>query len=1061
MQNPIDMTWDENSEWTKEHIIQALANLGQRVGIKGDSIAYKSFTFNDILNEVYPSDKYIGFIEYFKDDELNTYKAKFGVTDKFNLYNSNKETVIDINTSINNALVFPSDLSFTVPINNIEKYSKNSICINEDNELTFMLAGKVIGSTDTDLNNTNLYYYKFDILSNKLKIGYKLFSFNNLNGDDKNYYCLIQVKNNDNNGQLSNTYTLSIKVFNIDELLENNTYLINNFKQLFNYTSYNISSNIPFSIISEQYKDINALLSYNSDYELHYDSNSAISVILNNVNSSKYLSKEIQLDFDTYKNELLSVNEELLDQSLRYFIEEYGVNLYEELYMINEDINKTYINIFKYYNEKFYLEYKSTFIKRILYKIYERSTEFNHNSDYRLYIPLDYKFHYICNSNNDLNIYYSNNIYVTYTSLKGVELESFWKLNSNLIYDYNGIDKVKVYNFEVTYNKLVSDLINTIDIKDIYTMPYINADNNWSVNDIDTKIRAIGKDAGNPNIIIIFNKNHNDYEVLNTISNKNILESVDYTKEWFKINPALFENVNDTNIRCCAFIPKIDNSLYNYFKDSLILSVSTLDCFEYDLYKPNYKGSYVYTFWHIVETDGNIKFELINDTDTSYALSIGSTVNLLNAYNDTSVSNLNDQDVLLLKAIISDVAQETLSISSNNWIVMKNKQSEEYTNEYKLSTSDYNNDLNISLEYNDSVNLISNYAITKHNTKYISSLDNLSITNSLYPKYIITNTSEIISSKQQVNSIINRENDGSLLTSLVNQRNSRIFIDSHEIVDSEELIEYLKPTIQETSAFKNIEIVVENKEVSNSNYNEYVFNSNIPSIDFKELFIRNISALNRLNIISLDSNGKIFNAYIGTSFDESNKNTLHLGSTNTNINIGSNTLINESDRTKFNTHDTLSIDFDNIKLNSSKKITSKLPVITTTEYNGVTYNCCTIDLIGRYNKYSIDNDIVNNSLFLTEDGHTDKVKAISIVNALSKIGINLLEYNDYVIKTNSYFHVVDLLLFNDDEYYFEDLCEIDASNSLAYSFDKLEIMYYLSSSTNSNNTLNIFVSLKR
>ena len=40
MQNPQDIIWDKESEYSREHLIQALANLGQRIGIKGDGISY-------------------------------------------------------------------------------------------------------------------------------------------------------------------------------------------------------------------------------------------------------------------------------------------------------------------------------------------------------------------------------------------------------------------------------------------------------------------------------------------------------------------------------------------------------------------------------------------------------------------------------------------------------------------------------------------------------------------------------------------------------------------------------------------------------------------------------------------------------------------------------------------------------------------------------------------------------------------------------------------------------------------------------------------------------------
>ena len=117
MQNPQDIIWDKESEYSREHLIQALANLGQRIGIKGDGISYKSFTFNDILDKTYSASQYVGFIEYFRDSDSNDLKAKFGVTDKYNIYNSNNEQILEISQNINNAFIFPSDLTFSLPVN--------------------------------------------------------------------------------------------------------------------------------------------------------------------------------------------------------------------------------------------------------------------------------------------------------------------------------------------------------------------------------------------------------------------------------------------------------------------------------------------------------------------------------------------------------------------------------------------------------------------------------------------------------------------------------------------------------------------------------------------------------------------------------------------------------------------------------------------------------------------------------------------------------------------------------------------------------------------------------
>ena len=186
MQNPNDIQYDRYSE---EYLIQALANLGQRIGIKGDGIAYKSFNFNDILSYTYDPDKYVGYIKYNKNDQNNLITASFGVANKTNLSDF---TELDDTKNINDVLYFESDLSFSVPISNIEKFSKNSICINDENELTLMLIGKKIGYEDDEANNSILMYYKFDINTNKLICCYKLsYFFTSDNGD--NYYTLLNI----------------------------------------------------------------------------------------------------------------------------------------------------------------------------------------------------------------------------------------------------------------------------------------------------------------------------------------------------------------------------------------------------------------------------------------------------------------------------------------------------------------------------------------------------------------------------------------------------------------------------------------------------------------------------------------------------------------------------------------------------------------------------------------------------------------------------------------------------------------------------------------------------
>lgn len=945
MQNEKDLAWDKYSE---EYIIQALANLGQRVGIKGDGIAYKSFTFNDILtsHQSFSSENYIGYIEYIantddiniEDRPLSKFKANFGIAKKSDL---NDITNIDTSISINDILFFPTDLSFTIPINGVEKYSKNSICSNDGNELTFILAGKFIGYEDDEADNAVLLYYKFDIASNKLKYFAKLFKFYE-EGNNSKYYCLISAKNNDYDSNiLSDEYTMTINILNTNNIDNQYSIIKDNFANLFKYSNYEDPSKIPFNILNTEFININNLESYNDNININYDSNSPIAIMLNTdlfCNNNGYPSNEIKLIIDTDSNQLIAQDSLEYNNIITLYANEYKLNLDEELYFVNENINKLYYNIFQYYNEKFYLNNRPAFVKRILSKLYERVSGFTYENASRLYVPLDYEFHYICNNNNELQIYYSNNIYVTFVDIDKLDLEEFWINNSNLIYDYKVVDKVKTYNFEINYNKHIDTLINTINIKEIYTMPYINASYNWSINDADSKIQAIGKDAGNPNIIVIYNNDKNElsdsYKVLNAVANKKYVTGADYQLKWFNVNNALFDNIFDVDIKCCAYIPKVNKINFEYFKNSMILGISDLKCLENEDYIYNYKGSYIITLWTLEEVKNDTyEFRCITHENQDYALALGSSVNLLNETDDSSVGNLNDQDLILLKSIINTVAQERLAINNNNWLILKNKQAEEYISN---TTDLYKNDLNAIVQYNDSVTLKSNHIIHSQNKRYIDNIDNLSITNSLYPKY------SIITSKNVSNEFITKLKKSK--TAVPSKtRETRVIVNGQQITNIESLIEELRAGLIEEQELK--QIVIEEANTTASRYNEYIFNSNIPTFDFKEIFNRNVNVLNRVNIISLDHTGRAYNSYIGTSFNESTKNVLHIGTSKININLGSDTLLSEIDKTKFNTHDTISIDFDNIKLNASNIIT-KINPLNQYSNNGIIYNMMNIDLIG-------------------------------------------------------------------------------------------------------------------
>ncbi len=1048
LQNPV-----EYDKYLEEYLIQALANLGQRIGIKGDGISYEYFTFSDLLGDSisYYNASKIGFVQYKKSIDSDKYAANFGICDydpeTGSLFNYNK---LSESLDINDILYFPNDLTFDITLGGIEKYSKNSICINDGNDITFMLVGKLIGTNDDEELNSILYYYKFDINSNLLKYGAKIYH------DSDDWFHLITFvnktykNNNYKSSALSNEYEMNIHMFNAQKLKELDLLLkttqskyYNSFISLFKFSNYKSTNEIPLSLIRPEFNDINELLNYSDEESYHFSTNSPIALILNYLPNSLYDKRTIDLIYNTSNNEFFSIDSNEFEDIISMFNSEYGINLNEELVQLNEDCNNLYFNIFNYYNEKYYLETKAGFIKRILSKLYEKISDYNYNDELMLYIPLDYQFHYICNSNNSMYIYYSTNTYVTFVNLDSINTSNFWDNNTNLIFDYNSdVSKVKTYNFEISYNRSDDKLINSVVIKDIFTMPYINANSNWSINDKDTKIQAIGKDAGNPNIILIYNKDKqnlgldNSFYLLNAISNyKEILGST-FNKQEFNVNPALFENTYTTDVKCCSYIPEINKNNFEYFRNSMIISISDLDCLSDESMKTYYKGSYILTMWCVKETSNtDYKFECINHINTNYALALGSTVNLINATSDSSVENLNDQDLILLKAIITELAQNRLSINENNWLIIKNKQSEEYS-AINENIGQYLNDLNAIIQYNDTVKLNNNHIQHSQTNKYIKSLTNIKTTNSLYPKYYKTQTT-ISTVKQDV--IKELRNVG---TTINNVRTSKVYVDGSQVQNVESLIQNIENKYGEQKSIIEHEIQIEQIEKSKYNYNEFIFNENIPTLDFAEIFNRNFNVLNRLNVVSLDNNGTIYNAYIGTSYDEQNKSTLHIGTTNTNINIGSETLVDELEKTKFNTHNNISIDFENIILNATKQVITKQNILYQATFNNITYNILSIPLIG------ICSAMYSSSLFTTENISLSNTLYINDIPQISNYKLSL--YNLF----NTYFNVnlpnneknISLNIYN--------IKDIISSVNPQYNED----MYFISTKYNNNDRLHILFS---
>ena len=166
---------------------------------------------------------------------------------------------------------------------------------------------------------------------------------------------------------------------------------------------------------------------------------------------------------------------------------------------------------------------------------------------------------------------------------------------------------------------LSNNVINNIFVNKIYTLPYINKLNNWVVDNEDTNISIINNQyTGIKQLYIYSVKQENSYnsEILN-VSDNNILSNISYKEKKFKINHNLFYKYSNIDIYCFTNIPQINDNNKDFFRNSLIISISSRDNIyeelENDSYKDDYQLDYVYSLWKPNFTTN--EFELITLSD--------------------------------------------------------------------------------------------------------------------------------------------------------------------------------------------------------------------------------------------------------------------------------------------------------------------------------------------------------------------------------------------------------------------------------------------------------------
>lgn len=818
------------NQYSEEYVLQALANLGQRTSLKGDSVITKGISFRDVFSNdttQYDSTNFVGVISRENDNLI------FKIINKTSFNGEVNESIEHVNT-------FKSDtaIKLTSPINGIIEYDNAYLGLVQqyENNICTIFGGK--GLTETS-NGVNVYkeIVYLDVNKSQNILNKALRIWETIKGiryvfiwqQDETYfgdmYEISSVLNEDNTPKYTNTQILEKLASAI------NTRIIPENRKV----SDNVLNDIQVYLKSLQLSTSDIKIN-----QLNVDRNgNVIHVEVGDFNGNFKI-----------KNNSAVRDANLFNTGLASFV---------------YDLREFYPYIKGYYSSKVFLSTNEDFKRQIFAALFNAivadSGDTTRNS---LYFDLDFKVECLVNSNETWKIFGSINdinVKMVETDITRYSINDYLDKDSILtttLFEGRNI----LYSFATEFDNDNAEVIFGINVRKKYTLPYINHNSYWVINEKDTDIKAEGLDAGNPNIIVIYSRSNfkGEYKILAGANKENILDTLTYSLRQFWIEPLEKINVEDASIvtasdlysvRC--WIPDLTNltperktEIINSLKHSLIISISSIQCFE------NVSDEIINKYGEYGCVTSLWKFDEI---DCDYNVILRETPfgnNKYCALDINSLTNLNNT----IKWYISNLELKHPDRYTHDWLVfkqsyvtLKNNLADEthkiYPNMCNMNAIDFNkaqyiNDLNFVLKYNESVT-----GAEENDIRRINHSQSLK-----YYRF--------------------SENTIPVTDAMYTYRDARNMLQS---------------------------------------YSEFIPNLNLPVFNFKEVLTQNVNTINRTNILSFDKNGASYYSYIGTLRNTNRKNELHIGSDNLDINLGTDTLISASDLGNFVKQDELHFDF--------------------------------------------------------------------------------------------------------------------------------------------------------
>ena len=875
------------STYTDLYLKQSLANLGQRFSVKGDGLNTGEFAIYDILDINYDPEIHQNSYAYINiKTEHDAESTTYGITLS---YVDNKVGVNPIKT-ISLEGTFPYKTTENIetkgsPINNIKYYESGGFIKKIEDEYSTAFAGynssaeiKEI-TIDSFLTNNNS-------ISDRLGSGLRFFS--SWNGKD---------------GNGNDTYTLralSCKLVSARQ----NEYSFTLYDSVYDGTFEEFKKFLYDEVIGDAEnlspQNVEKSLLENGILKVHLDKD-----------ENPWEDKRCNCEDTATGSVTFNLDTDSLNGDYKLNIEVSNIAV-----MFSYDIAVFYPLISEYYNNKIYFvgDDNITLKKRILTKIvtqifndynleYEKyvasknpdtevaETDYTVNS-LDIYLPLNYKFIYSCNSNNQAQIYNSvSDVSVEFTvDLKGeiykiLQGEKSQQMMICSIPDSLSIDnKFNVYCFSVTYSR--NNIVDDVNVSKKFTLPYIDANGYWCINDISTPIYARGKDGGQPNIIMTYTDTHTKPVTNKILSSfkRGELEKLDWKPTKVRIRP-----LNDNNNPEASsyhildtFMPvninSLNENLITFLEHAIILNIISVNS-ETDestatqsLAEGLSYNSVIPTFWALDKVQDKAaygteksqykyEFAYVKQPGSAWAVDMNYLSNaeeIAKHYMQFGIDPDNyEHSWLVFDKINTSFKNSTKNNNVTVWPVIVNQLRDKYEDIFGGRGGEsirYNNDLNLTIGFFDHITKDKKFG-------YINGVGQ----NSETPKYFYV------------------DNDGKIKKTI-----NYSYYPSEIIPDA----------------------VFSEEEAT-------VAGALIPVLDLSEVFVRNQSTFNRQNILALDKNSYIYNAYIGAAYDQDNKSILHIGSSKVNPNIGETTLMSHNDKSHFVKMNQIDIDFKNIYLNGN------------------------------------------------------------------------------------------------------------------------------------------------